>query len=577
MKPLVLSRHDRSSTPWRALGRSFSDRLESFARRVGQTRHQGSLVALVVACIIMLCAEWRVASTAGAGPSLLHSVLVRAGIDLRLNSAADGPSNWEPNSYADVKYTKFSAIKGPKTMSDSPSPRHLANSPTRRNYAKLAGVYLKPFPKIVRSMYMDFLEGSVNGTIPACSGCFLVQVKKKQVWVYDPHQVRSVMAQFREIRMREALHWVARAVEAGAVDNTEFVVSTTDGVVSTFYEHEYRMAPPEAVARPIFTLTHCNCSANIPFPMMVTDLMRRGFPDKFWQARSGSLSQWDKIATDRIGSQKHETQVWARKKPQAVFRGSIRIPAFLANASDYDTNCHNVGRTALMAQAEAHVEKVEKINEEWAKRFWIWSSATWPLVDSVPKSVLDATTRLRKYWSGAEYLVSERQAREAGRDHLETPLLDVQLSGKCGNRTYKSDKLNMEEQSTYRYTVHVEGNGFWADRLAVQLFGSSAIIKQVTPCGMFFEPLLRGYEHYIPVDYHFRDIVSQVEWARENDYEVRQIVENARSFSGNYLTVAGIQTYADEILAEYTRHLDKSVRDNIRIHPHAVKLFPINR
>jgi Glycosyl transferase family 90 len=154
----------------------------------------------------------------------------------------------------------------------------------------------------------------------------------------------------------------------------------------------------------------------------------------------------------------------------------------------------------------------------------------------------------------------------------DTPLLDVQIEGKCGSRIYKSDKLNMEKQATYKYVVHVEGNGFWADRVALQLFGTSAVLKQITPCGMFFEPLLEAYKHYIPVDYFFRDVVRQVHWARAHDLEMRKIVREAREFAGAFLSSAGIQTYVEELLSQYSALMPH--RD-IVVHPSAIKLHPI--
>lgn len=471
-------------------------------------------------------------------------------------------------------YAKFPDIHASKNRLEK-------NAEVRRRYADLARMYMKPFPTISRTMYMDYLDGVAPGSKDACGGCFLIQVKNKELYVYDPKQVRSTMAQFREIRMREAIHWTTRAVEAGVIDNTEFVVSTTDGIVSTSHPHNYRMPPPDPIARPIFTLTHCNCSNNIPFPMVFTDLLRRGFKEEFWNARSGSIARWDQMATQVLGAQRHESHVWARKKQAAVFRGAIRVPSSVKNAPDYERACHKHGRTALSASAEYHLKQVEKRKKAWRRENWLWdalgriSNTRLSTLFLNAASVRERQTEQQQVGNGT---TAERE-RELERQRTGAsfePLLDVQLTGRCGGRVYKSDSLSMEQQSSYRYTVHAEGNGFWADRLAIQLFGSSAVIKQLTPCGMFFEPLLRAYRHFIPVDYEFRDIVRQVEWARDNDEDARHIVGEARRFAGDYLTVAGISAYADEILREYTRKLDGDAR-NIAIHPHAIKLHPANR
>lgn len=458
-------------------------------------------------------------------------------------------------------YRKFDAIQ-------ANSSRLGEVSAVRKRYGMLAKLYMKPFRTIQRTSYMDLLEGKGTRGNEACAGCFLIQVKNGELYVYDPKQVRS-MAEFREIRMREAIYWTTRAVQSGAVDNTEFVVSTTDGVVSTSHPHTYRMPAFDKVAHPIFTMTHCNCSENIPFPMTFTDLLRRGFKEKFWKARSGSIAQWDQMSTDVLGAQTHESHVWAKKRRQGVFRGAIRIPASLPEAEDYDKHCELYGRTALEAKAQQDRELMERQQRLWRRKHWVW--------DSLGKLQTKTGFGQGKKIKGRKSEYGAGDGRLGSKSFL--PLLDVKISGKCGNRTYVSDNLDMEQQSQYRYTVHAEGNGFWADRLAIQLFGSSSIIKQLTPCGMFFEPLLRAYEHYIPVDYWFRDILQQVKWARGNDEPVHEMVRNARNFAGDYLTVSGIAAYAEEILKEYTKRLAASGKEGkgavIQIHPHAIKLFPV--
>lgn len=583
---------DPSPLGWKELDSSLSTRVEEWLVKAGRFVQLGpAFVALTFSVLCMLASEWASAhhvfqyvSTIrprDAGPPD-SPFSVRLSIESATNNTiADVlfPSfeslavrNWDgrmPVGEEAEAYTKFPEVHAFQGRLDD-------KSPVRRRYADLARLYLKPFAKISRNMYMDYLDGVTPGSLESCSGCFLIQVKNKELYVYDPKQVRT-MAQFRGIRMREAIHWATRAVEADVIDNTEFVVSTTDGIVSTSHNHSYRMPEPDPVLRPIFTLTHCNCSANIPFPMVFTDLLRRGFKEEFWNARSGSIARWDQMATQVLGAQRHESHVWARKKRAAVFRGAIRVPSGVKHKPDYHRNCHKHGRTALAARAEWHLKNVAQRRAAWRRKHWLWAVLGRVSSTRISRLFLDtaaAAGQQLQQGNGTAYergLELERQRSGASFE----PLLDVQLTGACGGRTYKSDNLSMEQQSSYRYTVHAEGNGFWADRLAIQLFGSSAVIKQLTPCGMFFEPLLRAYRHFIPVDYAFRDVVRQAEWARDNDAQARRVVREARRFAGDYLTVSGISAYADEVLREYTRLLGKDARD-IRIHPHAIKLYPTN-
>lgn len=545
---------------WHELGHTWSASIDDVFLSVRNAlRIAPSVFALVLALTLMLVTL----ASSPSDPPAARSRVFRGGPSGADGRGADGgyPFSgrraWKHDGdEMGAVYRKFGSIEAPTTA-------RLSNSSlVRRRYALLAKLYLKPFTSIPRASYMDMLEGKGKDNRvgnETCSACFLIQVKDGAIFVYDPRRVRG-MAEFREIRMREAIHWTTRAVRAGAVADTEFVVSTTDGVVSTCHPHGYRMPAPGPTARPVFTMTHCNVSENIPFPMVFTDLLRRGFKEKFWKARSGSIAQWDAVATGVLGAQRHEAHVWARKRRQAVFRGAIRIPAALEDADDYGKSCGRYGRTALEAKAETNRKETQEKEAVWRKNHWLWS-------------VLGRTGFGKK----ATKAEGEGESGGEGEERSFLPALDVKISGVCGNKTYTTDNLDMEQQSQYRYTVHAEGNGFWADRLAIQLFGSSTIIKQLTPCGMFFEPLLRAYSHYVPVDYWFGDIVRQVEWARENDEEVRQMVVRARQFAGNYLTVSGISAYGEEILKEYTKRLDVVGKkgDGIRIHPHAIKLFPL--
>jgi hypothetical protein len=564
----------------RELDASWSARLDVLVVEAGRARY---LLPGLIALAFALC----VAVAAHVAPPLvppgpLANVVVRLadiGVDIDRGSvfdshpydvlgqaeanqiviSADAPENWD-GIITSTAYDKFPPIRV----------RRKPKSLVRKQYARLAAAYLSPFPaEISRASYMDMLDIAVNTTESACSGCFLIQVVDGKVYAHDPLEVRTSIAPFREMRMREALHWTTKAVQTGALrGNTEFVVATQDGVVSTSRPHSYRMSDPDPVPRPIFTVSRCNCSDNIPFPMHFMDILRRVFPETFWTRRNNTLDEWDDIATDIIGSQDHETHVWGRKKSQAVFRGSIRVPSIFHDKDEYEKNCDSAGRTALLAQANAHAIDVEQGNADWDRKYWLWLK--------LGQQAVAIRNLLGALWAGNDAAAAQAAAHAKNRARLggfeADTLLDVQINGKCGGREYTSDKLDMGNQTSFKYSIHAEGNGMWADRLAIQLFGSSAIIKQSTACGMWFEPLLESYRHYIPVDQHFSDIVRQVRWAKANDEDAQQIVRNAREFAGDYLSVSGVETFAEELLVQYSARLAHNAA--IVVHPRAMQIWP---
>ena len=156
---------------------------------------------------------------------------------------------------------------------------------------------------------------------------------------------------------------------------------------------------------------------------------------------------------------------------------------------------------------------------------------------------------------------ADEHCNDVGRTRLlhlseEKPdMLDVSIGGTCGGRRTLLERLAPKEHHKYKYILYAEGNCMWADRSKHQVFGPSAMIKQETPCGQFFEPLMKPFTHYIPTDFFFTDTIEQVKWAREHDTETQEIVKNANEFAHNFLSLKGIKAYAEVLLHEYTKLL----------------------
>lgn len=134
-------------------------------------------------------------------------------------------------------------------------------------------------------------------------------------------------------------------------------------------------------------------------------------------------------------------------------------------------------------------------------------------------------------------------------------LFNVGVSGFCGGKVYRMEHMSESDHHTFKYIMYAEGNCFWADRLNKQIFGPSVIIKQETPCGQFWEPLMKPMTHYIPTDFFFSDTVERIKWAQENDDRAKAIGRKANEFASAFLSVKGIKTYVEVLLLEYTKLL----------------------
>lgn len=292
----------------------------------------------------------------------------------------------------------------------------------------------------------------------------------------DPYEIKGNSKPFYRSRVKELIWLLSEVAKEGNVPNTEFLLAVHDCVQTVHKDHTYRGAVYKE-SNPVFTIVSCNFSDNVPFPMWEGDEVR------------GGLKSWDeKMATYA----KLNSNPWAEKKEQAVFRGGNRPSMYFKQKKDADAHCDEVGRSRLRHIGETKSE-----------------------------------------------------------------LFDIGISGTCGEKTTTLSRLSEADHHMYKYILYAEGNCFWADRLNKQVFGPSAIIKQETPCGQFWEPLLKPMTHYIPTDFFFQNTVDQVMWAKKNDAKVQEIVKHANEFASNFLNFKGIKAYVEVLLVEYTKLLEK--------------------
>jgi len=191
----------------------------------------------------------------------------------------------------------------------------------------------------------------------------------------------------------------------------------------------------------------------------------------------------------------------------------------------------------------------------WNSKMKEYSVDPYPWKEKKPIAVFRGGLRPSMYFETKKE--ANLRCEEAGRSRLEflsrafPSLFDVSVSGQCRDKSYSLKHMEPREHHQYKYIAYMEGNCFWADRINRQLFGPSAVLKQETPCGQFFEPLLRPHAHYIPTDFFLSDTVLALEWAKSHDAHVMRIVENANAFASKFLSLEGIEIYVEEVLKEY--------------------------
>lgn len=177
--------------------------------------------------------------------------------------------------------------------------------------------------------------------------------------------------------------------------------------------------------------------------------------------------------------------------------------------------------------------------------------------NKIEKAVFRGAFRPSTYYSQRHY--AYKNWKVAGRGRLafigeaENGFLNVNVGGSYDGKYHELKRLGPRGFHQFKYIVYAEGNSFWSNRLLFQLFGPSAVVKQETPCGQWFEPLLNPLVHYIPTDLRFENLVDQVKWARKQDHQVEEIVSAANKFASDYLTSEGMQLYVSLLLKSYAK------------------------
>ena len=108
-------------------------------------------------------------------------------------------------------------------------------------------------------------------------------------------------------------------------------------------------------------------------------------------------------------------------------------------------------------------------------------------------------------------------------------------------------KLTPEQQSTYKYIIHICGH-VSAFRLSLELSMGSVILLVDSDYKLWFEQLLEPYVHYVPIKKDLSDIYEKIIWCKEHDEECQKITKKAKEFYETFLLKNGIFDYLQNLL-----------------------------
>lgn len=110
-------------------------------------------------------------------------------------------------------------------------------------------------------------------------------------------------------------------------------------------------------------------------------------------------------------------------------------------------------------------------------------------------------------------------------------------------------RLSPEEQSTYKYIVHIDGH-VSAFRLGLEMNMGSVVLLVDSEWTIWFRSMLMPFVHYVPVKADLSDLLNKIKWCRDNDDKCKIIAQNAKKFYEKYLGKKGVLDYMQKILID---------------------------
>ena len=108
-----------------------------------------------------------------------------------------------------------------------------------------------------------------------------------------------------------------------------------------------------------------------------------------------------------------------------------------------------------------------------------------------------------------------------------------------------------EEHLQYKYLVCLDGNTCTYPGLQWRLQSNSLVFKpKSNEMQWYYEGLVPNY-HYLALDRDCANLISKLQWARQNDHLAHQIARQSTKFANEHLSQPAIYHYLTLLLREY--------------------------
>jgi len=111
-----------------------------------------------------------------------------------------------------------------------------------------------------------------------------------------------------------------------------------------------------------------------------------------------------------------------------------------------------------------------------------------------------------------------------------------------------SSSLSWNDQSKYKYIIHIDGNVL-AYRLLKSMLTGSAILRVKSDYIHWLDDVMKPNKHYIEIKEDLSDIEDVIEWCKKNDAKCKKIAKRAHDFATTALDSEFIKSSFVKILA----------------------------
>lgn len=133
--------------------------------------------------------------------------------------------------------------------------------------------------------------------------------------------------------------------------------------------------------------------------------------------------------------------------------------------------------------------------------------------------------------------------------------------------------MDFEKQGEFQFVLDVDG-GLGSSRKRGILTSGSVPLFQKSTWSMWYEPLLKPFYHYFPIETYLQDLVETIETAKNDPAESERMIERATCFGENVISEQAAGLYWKTLLMRYSQLQYDPASGGEYIEPSKCKMRP---